>query len=544
MLALTVWSCRSERHWDDTPDIPDASELRYYLELAVSTDGGYAYTRANPTGGENGDGLEHGRGNENKIHNLSVFVYIDEGEGLDGDYDFIWSRYADDQTISENNPDLPYDCIYYVKMPIDQQDMAKFEAQANGQPRAVVVANAGNISNSFSSTTDLRTSTAYEGAWTESNGIADNFVMATAFNGAKKTNNLGADDGIITVKSDKDGEMKYDCRVSLERIAARIDIEVTDDNIKGTPGSRYLEYKVKDTEHTLKLTNAIPVNMMQERSFLLKHVSDGADNTSSGWLCGGDETISGQRPTNYVMTPSFSLKPNAEKVSGWYGATSAAELRKKDAESLENLKSLSVVDDAFVAKAFQYDGAAANRKSIILTYANENTHPMEIQTSGENHKASDYLTGLLLRAQYHPAILYTSGQVGPGAPSKSYSDGEDFWLFRTVGDEVSESANLYFSSSEALNEYIASLPGGGKYETQLYIGGICYYNVWIKHANVDDSDENYPMKYGIVRNNIYRLSFSFSGIGQPTPDLTEPYNVTFRVYVKKWNFRVQPEIIM
>ena len=52
------------------------------------------------------------------------------------------------------------------------------------------------------------------------------------------------------------------------------------------------------------------------------------------------------------------------------------------------------------------------------------------------------------------------------------------------------------------------------------------------------------MKYGIVRNNIYRVALNFQGIGQPTPEIREPYAVTSRIYVIKWNFRPQPEIIM
>ena len=196
---------------------------------------------------------------------------------------------------------------------------------------------------------------------------------------------------------------------------------------------------------------------------------------------------------------------------------------------------------------------ADNGKAITITYAQENTHHESIQvtrTEGENsYPASDYLTGLLFRAQYKPGKVFTSGNIAADDASKSYTTGDDFWLFRYVGNEhegseVAEKYNLYFASEESLNEYIATLPAGGEYETAKYTKGICYYNIWIKHANIDGSDENFPMKYGIVRNNIYRISLEFNGIGQPTPEITEPYNITSRIFVVKWNFRPQDEIVM
>ena len=46
----------------------------------------------------------------------------------------------------------------------------------------------------------------------------------------------------------------------------------------------------------------------------------------------------------------------------------------------------------------------------------------------------------------------------------------------------------------------------------------CYYNYWIKHEDDNNSTEMGVMEFGIVRNNIYRLSISkVAGLGSGEP---------------------------
>ncbi|MDD7759244.1 MAG: fimbria major subunit, partial [Bacteroidales bacterium] len=77
-------------------------------------------------------------------------------------------------------------------------------------------------------------------------------------------------------------------------------------------------------------------------------------------------------------------------------------------------------------------------------------------------------------------------------------------------------------------------------------GGVCYYNMWIHHAPTVASDpqQTRPMDFAVVRNNIYRVCVSFTGPGDPKPDMREPNNIQSRVFVRAWNFRQQPTIIM
>ena len=78
LAAAMMPSCSSD---SPAPAVGGGDEAAGYLQLAVTTD---TPTRANPTGGEEGDGLEHGRDKEITIHDLNVFLYYPNADGLDG----------------------------------------------------------------------------------------------------------------------------------------------------------------------------------------------------------------------------------------------------------------------------------------------------------------------------------------------------------------------------------------------------------------------------------------------------------------------------
>ena len=570
LAAAMMPSCSSD---SPAPAVGGGDEAAGYLQLAVTTD---TPTRANPTGGEEGDGLEHGRDKENTIHNLNVFLYYPNADGLDGNQRVVWSRYVDSQTTDGIIPAYPIDRIYNVNIPLGEADMDVFGMSKDRFMRILIVANAGDLTELVERGVSVRgiaDYTAYGNAWTVGgDGIqanSDYFVMSSAFNGVKRSDRYSRDGLIIP------GDRIYTSEVNLERVAARIDLEVAENqlvdfNYGGENGGenvgKGLKYDIKEADHYLTITDIVPVNLMQQNSYLLKQVSAGTDlgenmNAVSRFVAGDEKTDAAGLPTNYVISPSFLSIFNNPAINNatYFGVTSSANLRDNYETVIGSGKYridrfgglLNIPTDSW--------GNTNANKALLVTYSNENTVHEKFQMSngveseGENGgangwKASDYITGLLFRAQYHPAKVYTAEDGWNPDASRAYTDGEDFWLFRTVEGETKESKNLYFASEAALNAYVATLPAGGRYETQYYPGGICYYNIWVKHANIDRAEgateQNFPMKYGIVRNNIYRISLSFNGIGEPKPEITEPYNVTSRIFVVKWNFRPQPEIIM
>lgn len=527
------------------PDLPSEPEVAGYLQLAVSTSGSSAYSRANPSGGENGDGPEHGIGKENAIYDLSIFVYRDKGKGLDGDYEIVWSRYVDSEILSEEGSLKNYiDGIFNVKIPLKEGEIGNLRLSKDYTLRALVIANADPrlvVNYGTGTIGSLVSLLSYGNPWTgETAAEADHFVMSTAFNGAKHS----SQDGLIRAvgSSSQEGTV-FSCSVSLERVAARIDFQFTTDNIDDDYRGG-LVYKVQGTNHTVRILNVIPLNLMNNPSYLVKHVTTGTGSfdelkTSPNLLVAGDETLSGETPTNYVWTPDFINKPRAN-YDNTYKNHALVFRTYRDAD----LADISRLSSDFLNKnAFRFENAGDKDRTLIITYANENTchnSAQEISSDGGyTYKPSEHLTGLLLRAQYTPDKLYTSGIELTEENSRPCGQFDDFWMFRLMDTEtVNEAGNIYFDSRDALDEYIHNnyddLTLGKHYRIAEYIEGICYYNVWIKHANVDGA-HNIPMQYGIVRNNIYRLSVNFHNIGLPPTEIEEPhYDIDFKISVVKW----------
>ncbi len=115
---------------------------------------------------------------------------------------------------------------------------------------------------------------------------------------------------------------------------------------------------------------------------------------------------------------------------------------------------------------------------------------------------------------------------------------------------MKESESLYFSDYDVMKKYQASHPEDNAVVTLFYaarepifnlLGFTCYYNLWLRHYNDESADPQtaYPMEYATVRNNIYRVKVSFSGPGDPTPTMREPDTMQARIFVRKWNLRVE-----
>ena len=85
------------------------------------------------------------------------------------------------------------------------------------------------------------------------------------------------------------------------------------------------------------------------------------------------------------------------------------------------------------------------------------------------------------------------------------------------------------------------------YGVSTYKDATCYYTWWVKHSNDNDNSKVGPMEYGIVRNNIYKLTVkSVAGLGGDVPGGT-PENgddIVIHVKVNDWMLLDEEEIIM
>lgn len=488
-LTLTLlWSGCS----GDEPMLPESPEAETgrgtYLRLILNPT---TRSRANPTGGEIGDDprLDRGRPNERKIDNLTVFFY-NSPAGVDAP-DNTPIRHAV-YINSGLTPNADGSIVKVIKL-------VNFLPEATD--RILVAANCGDLTH-LATMGQVRNHELKE-RWHAGARISEYsaFTMASAM----------ADDGYLTFADDEgelDGsfERPFGAEVTVERTAARIDLK-----FKDTLG----EYGAATDK--VYIDNIMVVNDTQAPSWLMKRVTESTDDFTSVRY-GGDELIdTRERPLNYVMEPRTLLKSAATPAATlgeWYGASTAANVQANYATLFNSTNALSgreVFDEDY--------------KYVTLAYTNENTQPQEMHLE-------QFATGLALKATYVP---------------NGFTKGKTFWRYTPAGDREGKNVAKFFDNEAEANAYKEEHAEENGTVTK-FADGVCYYHTWIRHANVEDpttgNHECAPMEYAIVRNNIYILSFTFSGPGTPKPEFEDPETVKLHVYVRKWNVRNQSTIIM
>lgn len=589
MLAST--SCTT----DKTVDIPDdPTPEEHWITLQFVMSGKPAVTRANPIGGETGNGREDGILNENDIHDVNIFIhsstesllnaalntqlthlYFNLDDENDEDNSLKFEKEVPETGSTSNGNET---IIYTIKFKNPVDEPGNPLKDLSGSLRFITLANIGKtMKGTVKTLNELRNYT-IEKTWTGTeNNVEkyDRFVMTTAYD-----NTTSSGDSFLDLSPNRGFGSKdkpYFGSTLLERMCARIDVMYSEDNL--TADKSELVYNVSDGNGTVHILNMQTVNVMSDPSYLFKKVTD---KVPTNWgvdpyhTWGGEERIDANGvPLNYVIERHTLEKENLleegnqEVLKEWYGASRASVIEDDIKDEAKGKVSGYYHGDLPATELKKYT------KMAILGYANENTQ-------SQNQFNSKFLTGIAFRGVYQPASVYSAYTLGldgkynlttaePGnIPSGKFS----VWQYspssavekqtedgKTMSTEkaVKESRSLYFTNENALDAYqkqhpednavVTEFPEGvitNDVEGNRYIGFVCYYNLWLRHYNDENADpqETYPMEYAIVRNNIYRVAISFNGPGDPTPTMREPDTMQSRIYVVKWNFRLQPEITM
>lgn len=303
--------------------------------------------------------------------------------------------------------------------------------------------------------------------------------------------NRGAANLNVTVNEPTGTSNITNISISLERVVAKIELTQTQESFPlkhPTTGDVYCTIKLNNFRmlnlatqfYTFRHTAAL--NDFQEPS---SYTSDNFGDINDG---------------RYVIDPYFFKKsPNEE-----------------DAKKFTNA-------DGFFAKALvQLDPNDEKQWSGMSTpdfwshiYCLENCMYINAQRNA-------YTTGVMFRASLNIPTDHVFGEKQQNVsnpsewPTKLYYCGYKFFtsiqaikdMFVGIPESINEG-----SSTEELAEI------GIKYFIKK--GGVysCYYNYWIKHLDNNSSDMG-VMEFGIVRNNIYRLSVNkVSDIGTNEPSI-------------------------
>ncbi len=558
----------------DGGDTPGMSDAFIQLSFGMADAQG---TRANPDGGEDGNGHEAGQTNENRVSTAVAFLF-DANVTVNGEASTsVTPVYFPSVTGPTEAGGTGIDAVWETA-PVQT-------TVENGDYNVIVVANPGDNrwweqaeNQTLGAVRDYIQQKAWKKAESSDGTISySDFLMSSADEPTEK----------LTINNNSKNEPAK-VTVNVERMAARVDYLAEN------------EYTCTDPAYngaTVEITGATIVNRLTAGSYLLKRVADDVKGTTPEYL--GDETAENTVATNYVLDPWTKLKTqqNLEDEVFEVNGQNVAAAGLYDAETYIPTRSDNPENWADYCKA----GVDATADDYLrVGYALENTTD-RLSTS------LNYNTGIVFKAQFHPVGVngYTDGQTfftynGVIYPMLTDMMGqlngqEDFSTYvgkkiaaLTSWDELKNFAAsitndptgyrtyleeyVHTHSTETFNtanelkwEYYLSYELGVFENSQdgpeinqngvetravlykssgekmrTYYKGQCYYIWWLRHSNDGDDEKNGVMEYAVVRNNIYKVSVnSIYSLGG---DIPENQQLDARVYVNKWSM-LDPETL-
>ena len=514
-----------------------------YVSLSFASPQGTP-TRANPTGGETGDGQETGQDYENAITSAVAFFYQGtDQKGVNSGGNTPIKAFVSFNNIGNGTDENSTGVDRKYTTSPQQVDLE------NGTYNVIVVANPGTDwwtgrSITLADVRDYIQTT----AWTVSESGYSNFVMTSAA------------DATLTLNSNPESDPAT-AEVNVERMAARLDYKAE------------APYTCTDPAYsgaTVEITGAALVNNLTEGSYLLKRVADDVNGNNLSYL--GDETADENGvATNYVLDP-WTASKNGNLYGTWFmngspdpnwwagyvqpgtSVSDGAETWQRIGYTLENTTAADAAGSDYstgvVFKAMFYPKGVANYTDGETFFALGNRLFASMEDMMKNFYGSkfDELDDLIKKCetwrdvkQFITSTLLTNDPSGYNKYLEGLAEGKD-----DTG-AVSDASSLIWSNY-MLNECGYSKDENGKvvldqngkvtrialkpYGTRTYEDATCYYTWWVRHSNDNDDTKKDIMEYAIVRNNIYKITVeSIYSLGDPVPG---DKGLRVNVYVNNW----------
>ena len=471
-----------------------------YISIMVNT-GENSVSRAGttPTPGENGDGPQHGVGDENKIY--SLIVYFFQGEESNGERMGINSsepekipvyklEFDSDELYGGNNATNNYDAVYYSVT----KEVSEIGLNIGQTYDVLVVANIDYdpLKAPFEINTlqDLQNAAFID--------IMEKIESNNKFAMSSAVSKFNAEGGInsVTIEANNTKNNPAVVRVDVERMIS----ENGNYDVTGRPGD-------KVTLDSFIVVNKYIANVdlnTNNYSYWFKRVTNADDlsvNPDVTYL--GDETTSNNIASNYVIGPMTLIPPEIKDRTN-FPYDHSLYYYKNDHSGWEN-NWISTTDLLNRQLTSTHKGDTYR----FLDYVQENILPVDVlnQANGMAY----YCTGIVFKAKYTP---------------KDFTDGTTFYRYKESFyaslDEIKEVIGNQSISENNLSQF-----GITKYQD-----GICYYTYFIKHAEDGDDTKVSPMEYAIVRNNIYQVNVTgINDIGSVTPT---DYSLNLECIVADW----------
>ena len=502
-IAFACLAVMSACYNYDQEGIEEVNAGNCYINLAISVSNGNGHsTRAGeqPTGGENGDGREAGFERENTITGILLILYKDAtGINTSADPTLDLVRYFPVTLESRDAQGTEYTTkkeeAYYTT---GNQPLGSHKLDMTATYHAIVIANAAEVAASLvegtsklSAIRDAVLNTIYVGNPTMTADKCTNFVMSSE---ADNTINFGSVtatnlDGSAHIKGQ---DMLFDVSgqpLVIERLAARIDFWAA--NSTGYDETTYSKkgyvYNVGTTADKFVVTGIVPFNINNGHAtygseYLLKRQCADKDHLSASAVSYlADETTS-----SYVIDPQTLSKTTGplsltSPLSGIYTLIGSDKIESTTDNpyyhSVEAMHASSTGN-------FELTVGSKTAEDVIVAYPMENT----LRPTSELYY---YATGIAIVGYYYVG--------GSGAGTRMVYLG----YLRHQGEAASYDIN---SSATELS----------------------------KTATMGETK---AMNFGIVRNNIYRVS-----IESISPITSSDGTIKIKIEEEKWRHVDNPVI--
>ena len=544
---------------------PSTGAGKQYVSLTFTMPAEEGGSRANPTGGENGDGHEMGQDYENTISTAVAFFFQNNGAGVNGDASTpVRYMYFDDFQEYTKGDGNGKDRVYKTKpIPTDLY----------GEYNVLVVANPGTDS-WWTATTTLGAvrDKKLTQAWTESNGDYSNFLMSSA------------KDATIQISDANNTEATAaNTTIDVERMAARVDYK------------KLASYTCEDPNYTgatVEIKGAVLVNnLTQPGSYAMKRVSTASTGGTITYL--GDETLGdNDLPNNWVIDPTTGnkgtatfgvnwLDTNASDPNWWAGkATVGKPITKTNKEGQSEdwnilgytLENITAPDETkhehntavvFKAKFTPAPNSVSHYKDGATFFELGNTiyaSMEDMMADFEDQTTAEMDAAINACASWQDVEAFTNtlrddDPCGYKQWLQTKAESQEAW-----SDEVKQSltwtnymlTECGYSATLTDDTYTVTIDQNSKttadilakHGARTYEDATCYYTWWIRHANDGNEDTNGVMEYAIVRNNIYELDVtSIYSLGGYIPN-EEEHGFIVTVYVKDWTLLEEERIEM
>lgn len=534
-------------------------------------------TKANPNGGEEGNGPEAGQDYENQINDIHLFFYNvkdpasdpdntgADGVNMDPDTAIVAHKYltAGDFVYSEATTQATTQAIPVENLLVGHSY------------HVLAVVNAGkNFGAGYTTLGALQSATVTSLYTKGTNGSYGNFLMASEHD----------EESPLTITSTNSETTPATTTICVERVTARVDYRLADDF------SDEIKNSADEVIATAEITGAMLVNTLKgdTTSYLLKRVTaENAGFNTDVIFLGDEKATDGGTATNYVMDPLADSKtqdnfvgatyfPNIgyDNAGDWESLFIKGDEIKYDNDAKwyrigypkENVNatgskahSLGVVFQAQVRLA---DGNGNENEDVT---ADSDEYPTFFEWEGRYYESLEAVMEDFDEHAWTEVInkdwsTITTWGTFRNMILNNLKDGDPFgykaylagkWTDKGNDEELTDKdkaalawANYmkdtfhyeYDAVTGTVSVDVDKTDDGTTRKflsakgVHTFKNGICYYTYWVKHANDGDDTNDMltgkgggVMEYATVRNNIYKLSIAGLGrIGDDVPGDAQP----------------------